>query len=190
MSLKTQERRKYEKCWNHDAYRNMAPGEVLVQDVLSNINKSEKIIDFGTGTGRGAKIIHDNGNPVVMIDLADNCLDPEVKKALDPNFRFLEECLWDELHVEGDYAYCTDVLEHIPPEKVDDVLKNIVKACPKGYLNISTIQDHFGTVLGEALHLTVEPWDWWAHKVQEFATVEKLRINPTSVSIWFNKKED
>ena len=189
MSLKTQERRKYEKCWNLNDYRKMAPGEVLVQDVLSDIPSGGKVIDFGTGTGRGAKIIHDHGHPVVMIDLADNCLDPDVKKALDPNFRFIEECLWDELYITGDYAYCTDVLEHIPTEKVDDVLKNIVKSCPKGYLNISTIDDYFGKITGEPLHLTVEPWSWWVEKVGEFTTVAKLRINPTSVSIWFTNGE-
>lgn len=185
MSLKTTERRKYEKMWGVKEYRLFAPGETHAQDALEDMPEGAKVIDFGAGTGRGALKIHEAGHPVVMIDLADNCLDPEVKKKLNPDFTLLWWCLWDELHVKGDYGYCTDVLEHIPPEKVDAVLDNIKRAVPHGYLNISTIQDSFGQVIGEPLHLTVEPWDFWVEKAQERWKVRKVKIDAGEVSIWF-----
>lgn len=185
MSLKTQERRKYEKIWTLDEYRINSPGERNIHDVDDTIPKGSKVIDFGAGTGRAAHKLHKDGYTVVMIDLADNCLDKEVKRDIGPNFRFVQACLWDELHIKGDYAYCTDVLEHIPPEKVTAVLSNIFKACKHGYLNISTVEDYFGKVTGEPLHLTVMPWSWWVDQVNSFVTIDKVRINPTSVSIWF-----
>ena len=184
MNLRQAEKEKYEKCWNLSDYRTNSPGERRLEDVEGDIPLGAKVIDYGTGTGRAALSLHENGYTVVMVDLAENCLDPKVKQSLNGNFRFVEACLWEPLFINGDYAYCTDVLEHIPTEFVDDVLKNIT-ACPRGYLNISTVDDYFGSVVGEPLHLTVKPWDWWVDKVNQFATVEKVRVNPSSVSIWY-----
>ena len=185
MSLKTYERRKYEKAWTIPEYRNYAPGEILATGVLADIPKGAKVIDFGSGTGRGALKIHEAGYPVVMIDHADNCLDREVKKAINPRFRFLEWCLWDPLHVKGDYGFCTDVMEHIPPQKVPDVLDNIKTAVEHGFFNISTIDDYFGKQIGEPLHLTVMPWHTWVELISQRWPVLKTKIGPGEVSIWF-----
>jgi len=185
MSLKTQERRKYRAMWSIPDYRKFAPGENHADDILNEIKKPCKVVDFGAGTGRGALKIHQAGYPVVMIDLADNCLDKEVEKALNGNFQIMEGCLWDPIYVKGDYGYCTDVMEHIPPEKVDAVLDNITRAVPHGYFNISTIQDSFGKIIGEPLHLTVMPWDWWVSEIMDRVTITKVKIGPGWVSIWF-----
>lgn len=186
MDLKEAERAKYQKAWDLNDYRKTSPGENRLNDVLDRIPSYAKVIDFGAGTGRAALKIHQMNHPVVMVDFAENCLDESVKKKLNGNFRFIEACLWEPLFIKGDYGYCTDVLEHIPPEKVDTVLDNILNCVPQGYLNISTVDDYFGQVLGEPLHLTVRPWDWWADKVSKLAQIE-MRINPSSVSIWFKE---
>lgn len=185
MSLKTHERRKYEKMWGISDYRIFAPGETHADDAIEDMTEGCEVIDFGAGTGRGALKIHKSGHTVTMIDLADNCLDPGVKKHLGPGFSLMEHCLWDELFLEADYGYCTDVMEHIPPEKVDAVLDNIKKCVPHGYFNISTIQDSFGALIGEPLHLTVEPWSFWVGKIQERWGVKRVKLDPGEVSIWF-----
>jgi hypothetical protein len=54
-------------------------------------------------------------------------------------------------------------MEHIPPQRVDDVLANIRDCCRKGaFFQIATRKDVMGQLIGQPLHLTVQSADWWA----------------------------
>jgi hypothetical protein len=61
-------------------------------------------------------------------------------------------------------------MEHVPPEEVDAVLANIVTSARKVFFCISTVPDRMGALIGEDLHLTVQPPAWWRELL-----VEKLR---------------
>ena len=52
-------------------------------------------------------------------------------------------------------------MEHIEPEKVATVIKNIMGAADKVFFQISTVPDTMGALIGQQLHLTVEPAAWW-----------------------------
>lgn len=170
-----QERNKYKKAWNHDDYRKYAPGEHLTVPFLLAVKpkKDQSIIDFGTGTGRSAFFFHGCGYDVKMVDIADNCLDPEVQEAIGD--KLTVACLWDSNIPSGDIGYCTDVMEHIPPNEVDAVLQNIMAHCKKCFFNIHVTKDHFGEVLKETLHLTVRPFEWWRDKLQEYGTLTSAK---------------
>jgi hypothetical protein len=101
-------------------------------------------------------------------DIAPNCRDAGVNVPLEVC------CLWDFTPRESDWALCTDVMEHIPPEHVDAVLANIAKATRKGaFFQIATTPDRMGKLIGERLHLTVQSAAWWREKLSEhFAEVE------------------
>lgn len=62
---------------------------------------------------------------------------------------------------------CTDVMEHIPPEDVETVLRNIVTSCRHCFFQISCVPDHMGELIGEQLHLTVQPYAWWLEQFQK-----------------------
>ena len=166
----------YQEVWKHDAYRVVAPGETIAEQFLklASPQRHHKVIDFGCGTGRGAyKIRRYAGCSVVLADFAINCLDAEVRSALDGNqFRFVEHDLTKPFGEFADFGYCTDVLEHIEPTEVDCVLANILSSCKYAFLAISTIPDHMGVLVGEPLHLTVEPLDWWKSKLEKLVKVE------------------
>jgi hypothetical protein len=83
---------------------------------------------------------------------------------------FLKANLWRLPAVQGDYGICCDVMEHIPPEKVDDVLKEISLAVWRGpvFFSISSDHDGFGREIGETLHISLYPPDWWEEKLKEF----------------------
>ena len=101
------------------------------------------------------------------VDFAANCLDEGVREQLGERFRFRQHDLTTALGETFDYGYCTDVLEHIPPKDVKKVLRNIATASRKLYLNISTVPDVMGALVGEPLHLTVkDPW-WWQERLEE-----------------------
>ena len=159
---------KYAAVWQHDAYRQVAPGESHVEQFLrlARPQRHHVVCDFGAGTGRAAlKIAALADVSVVGVDLAGNCLDREVRDQLGERFRFRQHDLTTPLNETFDFGFCTDVLEHIPPEDVDNVLVNIFTSGKKVYLAISTLPDVMGAFIGEPLHLTVEsPW-WWHDKL-------------------------
>ncbi len=159
------ERDKYEKLWGeHKQYRAIAPGEQLADHFLAIAKPQphQTVYDFGCGTGRGAARIAKRCR-VVGFDFAENCRDESVKDAFEFRRHDLTRPIEGEI---ADFGYCTDVLEHIPPADVPTVLRNIVTAARRVYLNISTVPDHLGSLIGEQLHLTVQPMDWWRDELK------------------------
>lgn len=184
----------YEKVWAHKEYRYSAPGESLAYRFIEQAKPHGKVIDFGCGTGRGAALIHALANvPVLALDFASNCLDEEVRKIEGIEFR--QHDLRQPVGEVCEFGYCTDVLEHISPEDVDSVLVNILTASRRCFLAISTVPDHFGPIIaGEPLHLTVKPYSWWLHKLEDLgARIDWSKEGDDSVlfycSIYANGKD-
>jgi hypothetical protein len=150
------ERDKYRLMWQFDGYRVFSPGEETVDWYLSHVKPDGMIIDFGCGTGRASVALARKGHSVFLVDFADNCRDPEA--ALLP---FLEWDLTKPLNLRAPHGICCDVMEHIPTEDVEAVIANIMASAETVFFQISTVPDSFGVVIGQPLHLTVKPHDWW-----------------------------
>jgi hypothetical protein len=167
------EKAKYEKMWAIDDYRKVAPGEQTAMVFLEQAKpwKDSTCIDFGCGTGRGGLMIALMGGlKVTLLDFASNCLDEEVRNTTvtqAERLQFIEHDLNKLSPVHAMYGYCTDVMEHIPPEEVDRVLANILLAAQHVFFQISTQPDVMGERIGEPLHLTVESYEWWMKKFRE-----------------------
>ena len=155
------EREKYMRMWSVPGYRAFAPGEDAAATFLEVVKPDGMVIDFGSGTGRGALAISQALLPVWMVDFASNCRDSEVM-----HLPFLEHDLSEPLPLKAPYGYCTDVLEHIPPGQVETVIRNICTAAETVFFQISTVPDAFGAVINQRLHLTVEPHGWWHETFQ------------------------
>lgn len=149
----------YERMWLFDDYRAVSPGQELVPGFLATLKPAEGSLvrDFGCGTGRAGLRLKAAGLRVELIDFAGNCRDPE---ALTLPFRKhdlrqpLGEC-------ESALGFCTDVLEHIEEADLPAVLATIKSACTQAMLHVSLIEDVGGDLLGQRLHVTVRPADWW-----------------------------
>jgi hypothetical protein len=157
------EREKYMRMWSVAGYRNLSPGEDAAQMFLDLVQPSGLVIDFGCGTGRGGLAISKAGHDVFLVDFASNCRDTEAL-----HLPFLEHDLTERCPLHGDVGYCTDVMEHIPPDLVEAVIHNIMRSVPTAFFQIATVPDNFGAVINQRLHLTVEDHAWWR------ATFERL----------------
>jgi hypothetical protein len=103
-----------------------------------------------------------------MLDFVRNSLDDEIRQALTTQadmLQFIKHDLEQPLSIRAPYGYCTDVMEHIPPDRVDRVLGNILLAAQHVFFAIATTPDHCGTLIGEPLHLSVHPAEWWLAKL-------------------------
>ena len=155
---------KYRRMWKLPQYRVNSPAEQKAEQIAAILSRHEAktVVDFGTGTGRGAARLQDKGFAVTAIDFAANCLDDDVDIPL------IISNLWKlPAGIKGDAGTCIDVMEHIPMEKVDAVLSNISKAVGVCVFNISFRPDQLGALIGEKLHMTVRPPQWWLEKLQQ-----------------------
>ncbi len=181
--LEIREAAKYAEMWEHDAYRRTAPGERHVDRAIEMLGMEEldTVADFGCGTGRAATALQARGFSVAGIDFAENCI------AGDCNFTFVKSCLWDlpEMHVK--HGFCTDVMEHIPTEKVESVLEGIAKRARACYFNIATTDDTMGGLIGYKLHLTVMSADEWAKLLRKFW--KEVEVYPAEIDAVFVCKQ-
>lgn len=73
---------------------------------------------------------------------------------------------------EADVLICCDVLEHIEPEFLDNVLQHISSRFTKAaYLSIATRPAHKILSDGRNAHLIVQPHEWWEKKLLERFTI-------------------
>jgi 2-polyprenyl-3-methyl-5-hydroxy-6-metoxy-1,4-benzoquinol methylase len=118
------ERAKYEEIWRYSDYRQYSPGLKYSErlDLLSILhqNKIRSILDVGCGMGKVISLLLEQGGDpfeVEGFDIAHNCLNPEI---VEQGVKLQVGCLWDEgvIDKKFDATICTDVMEHIPTDKV------------------------------------------------------------------------
>lgn len=175
------ERDKYLKLWQREDYRRMSPGEINAATFLEamRIDGVGPVIDFGCGTGRGAMALAKAGLEVVLVDFVSYCRDHETI-----HLPFLEWDLTQPCPLRAPYGYCCDVMEHIPPDSVDAVITNIMASAETVFFQIATVPDAFGKMIGQTLHMTVQPAEWWASTCERLGfAVKRLAETDSTVQL-------
>ncbi len=83
------------------------------------------------------------------------------------------------------FVVCTDVLEHVEPECVENVIDDLQRVVSGfGYFRICCCPAYGALSDGRNLHLTQEPPEWWLEKLaSRFKIVEK-RHHPKSLFVF------
>lgn len=117
---------------------------------VKDVFKNGTVLDYGCGKGTFAQKF---GSPVTNYD-------PGVPK-------------WSALPKPHDYVYCTDVLEHVEPDCVEDVLDHLWSlTLKKAYVLISLLPSVKKLPDGSDPHLTVKPAEWWLKRLEKRFKVE------------------
>ena len=171
MNLAEAERQKYKKAWAIPEYANHSPGEEISGLFFEMCSPEGTAIDLGAGSGKGSVALDKHGLKVTMLDLTFDGL------VEDLPFRRIRSSLWEDWGRDygWDWGFCTDVMEHIPPEYTMLVIDRIMSNCRQAFFHICFVSDGFGKVVGQPLHLTVMPFEWWKSHLSEFGTVVECR---------------
>lgn len=147
-------------------------GSMYTTDVLwvyANIG-AQNILDYGAGKGLLRKSLPDS--------LVVREYDPAIENiATRPE--------------KADLVTCTDVLEHIEPECLAEVLEDINNLSMKGvFLSISCRPAKKFLSDGRNAHLIVEKPMWWLGKISacfSSARAGGVRFDDTSMIVWIKK---
>lgn len=179
------EQRKYMAMWERPEYHRYSPGKNHAPRAIEalGMQPGQTLYDLGCGTGGAIPAFVHHGLMVRGVDIA---MSPALAAYVLQTTKHLPEhqrplmtgaCLWaiPADWPTRDYVFCADVLEHIPPPRVDAVLMNIDRLMYRGgYLNIHCSPDGCGALIGETLHLTVERPEWWMAKLEALFAVKRL----------------
>lgn len=89
----------------------------------------------------------------------------------------------DSNPLPADFIVCCDVMEHVEPEYLDNVLKHLRGLTLKGgYFNISTKKAITILSDGTNAHKIVQDGEWWIEKFKEYFDVEDIEIGRIETS--------
>lgn len=174
MNYNKTEKEKYRQIWENIDYN--SGNAVKFADIVNEIIKKDKwesnvyVLEFGCGDGTTISRLQNMGYHVYGNDITKVGL-----KFIDTELVF-ESPVWDIRKLITkfpdffEYTISTDVLEHIPPEMIDQSIENILAVT--GYKTIHAICTRECVVkhFNQELHLTIKPLDWWHEQFNRLNT--------------------
>lgn len=128
----------------------------------------KRVLDVGCGFGQGVAMCRNKGIEAYGVDIAEGLL-PYWQMANITQFctnSSADKIPYPDNHF--DLITCFDVLEHIPEEGIDDVLKEMYRIGTSDYLMSICLTLSFSKMFdGSEPHLLVKPLDWWMDKLEE-----------------------
>jgi len=130
-------------------------------------NPFKKGLDVGCSTGTGVKHARDRGYNMYGCDIAD-AKERWKEKGIE---KYCTTCPAHKMpykNNEFDHIVCTEVLEHIPEQYIDDTLKEIKRVGSNRFsFTIHLSLESKPAFKGMYLHFLVKPSAWWLRKFKE-----------------------
>ena len=148
---------------------------------------------FGTGGARWAATIKELTVKYGTTNVLDyGCGKGALAAAMPFKINEYDPAVADKAAVPfpADIVVCTDVLEHIEPDCLRDVLGNLKALTGKvAFLNISTRKANKKLSDGRNAHLIVRDSRWWDAALGEFFTIETVDLSRTEYNVMVYPKK-
>ncbi len=171
------EKAKYERMWEVPEYAKTSPGANIADAFvkISGCKPGQTLIDCGTGSGKAAlKLANEYGLDVTTLDITDTSMIPKAQEQF--NDTHIRASIWSDWPAESyDYAYCCDVMEHIPVQWTMLSLANLFRSADHVFIQVDVEPEGWGQLINEVLHLTVMPFVWWRDHIAEFGEILDCR---------------
>lgn len=151
-------RRELQKIHQDDEDWGTGPrGNIIKICKFIDSNNVHRLLDYGCGKGENLRWF-------LPTQVSVSNYDPAIPK-------------WSADPAPEDYLLCTDVLEHIEPECIKDVMEHIVsKFNKKALLAISLVKSRKLLSDGRNSHILIKPIEWWIGLLQRFCIIERIEF--------------
>lgn len=133
---------------SHKGYGTTGENQLLLFGVFINLLRPKSVLDYGSGKSK-------------LVEKISYVVKPKTYR-YDPAIPELSVLPVDNV----DLVLCTDVLEHIPEEFVDEFIDDLYRLSENALLSISTRMSGNSLPDGRPCHLTVRPCSWWIKKLK------------------------
>jgi len=131
----------------------------------------QNVVDLGCGRAELSKLLP--YKTYTGVDISSYQINKNIAENEQPNSTFIRHSI-DKLPYEDmafDVAICTDVMEHVPENRVDRVLKEMFRVAHSVMLVIDCAAAKLTDKNGKNLHCTIQPYRWWMKKIKELGVI-------------------
>ena len=155
--------------WGNDGHKRAEIILAFAQEV-----GAKSVLDYGCGRGTLAKRLGTGGKKIKGLFWPGRVheYDPAIRKKSQPR--------------SADLVACTDVMEHVEPKLVQNVLRHVRELCGHGaFFLISTRLANQLLPDGRNAHLTVQPATWWEEQLLRAGfRVLREEVESTQALFW------
>jgi len=170
--------------------KNSASENTTAQDIFNFIQqerliqKGQVFCDIGASRGTLTALFQKAGYAAYAMDgspfgLENSYLDVPYYTYVVVDFTKTDLTQFPSLHKQFELVTCFEMLEHIPTDKVDMVLKNIQYISKSMLCSVHVGQD------GSPNHINIQTLEWWFNKLQPYiASVVEEVFLPVAGWVW------
>lgn len=152
------------------------------RDLNTQLHSSN--VAYGTSSARWVELVQDLKAKTGAVTLLDyGCGKGLLKEGLGFPIAEYDPCIpgKDSPPDPAELVICTDVLEHIEPDCLDDVLNDLKRVTLNTiFLTVATRPAKKTLADGRNAHLIQQPWSWWEPKLSERFTIADVIEIPGS----------
>ncbi len=166
----------------------------LISEEYRKMNESlhESRVDYGTSGARWAPQIFQLAKSLNSKDVLDyGCGKSTLAQGLPFPVRQYDPAVpeYSAMPAPADVVVCTDVLEHIEPAMIDDVLDHLRSLTKKaGFFTICCRPANKTLPDGRNAHLIIQPPRWWLDKLWDRFSVGSFHNAPEELLVVVHPK--
>lgn len=155
--------------YGYREYRDFATHYSTARKLMETM-KPESFLSVGCGRGYVARILNAEYNiPIIGMDISNHCEQTRVIK--DFIRHDATKTPWNFSDKQFDVCFSINFLEHIPEEKIDSVIAEMIRVSKRGFHGIHMSDSPIPEMLPDIdkTHQIDKPKQWWYNKFKTIA---------------------
>jgi len=163
-------KQKYSDIWKSQNYSSGSIFE-FAKYIVKTTEKNGILLEIGCGDGSTCKYLRTHFRFTMGLDITLDGI-----KDIEQGDGLYTECpAWQTPYgfTQFAYTFSTDVMEHIPPEMIDDTIKEIFRITERKTIHCISTVPAVKKYQGYDVHLTVKPIEWWCEQFERLKPTDR-----------------